>query len=173
MNCQGSVAWQLSAVMPLVLCSRGSLDYYEIATELNRRKQCGVEMRRRHQAIWRTVLPFTLPTFWPPLTRPFVAVVVSFFIRLPLSHLPTRRPRYITVRYQCLRSRRDNRVCVCSLRVELLRPEQTLCPGGLHNAWSGDQYDNTMTTSVCLKLVSKRVKKPVSFGIAINSIKML
>jgi len=118
-----------------VIVSGASPSYYETATESNRRRQCGVEMRRRHRAIWRTVLPFTLSSDVPTIPLlPFVAVVVSFFIRLPLSRSPTRRPRYITTRYQRLWSRRDNRVCVRSLRVELLRPEQTLRSGGLHSA---------------------------------------
>lgn len=58
-----------SRIMPRV-----SPGYYETATEPNRRRQCGVEMRRRHQAIWRTVLPFTLFRCSDHPLPPFVVV---------------------------------------------------------------------------------------------------
>lgn len=54
-------------------------------------------MRRRSRAIWRTVLPFTLSfdahsSLSPAALSRFV---VSFFIPIPLSRSPTRRPRYV------------------------------------------------------------------------------
>lgn len=114
-----------------IMRPRVSPGYYEIATEPNRRRQCGVEMRRRHQAIWRTVLPFTLSSDVSPSPAPSSPFVVSFFIRLPLSRSPTRRPRHIAARYHACGVAAITVFAFARCAWKLLRPEQTLRPGGL------------------------------------------
>lgn len=139
-------------------------------TESSRRRQCGVEMRRCHQAIWRTVLPFTLSSDAPAIPRPpFVAVVV----RVSSFGFP------FLVRRRADRgiSQRDINACgVAAITVfAFARRAWNYCDQNKRYApmtfiarEAAISSDSTATTSVRWKL-AKRMKRHVSFGTAVNT----